>query len=155
MKVYPNPYHCLDHTGRLAGACPMEPTHRAGMRTYVCASLVSLNRAELNDNKTLDADTRDAREHHGFVFSAEPLAITADPGWYYMQRARAEEVFMPRDGKPPMAQWAAVRWRLVTDWRARFGSDPPVDKWAEQWPLDAQIAAFKSVDTKAEKGGAK
>jgi hypothetical protein len=149
MKVYPNPYGQLDHTGRLAGACPMEPSHRAGARSFVCAELVSLNGEDLQKDKSLSQEQRDARERHSFVFSAEPISIAADPGWYYANRARSGEVFMPRDHKPPMAQWAAARATAIAEWQAQHNNAPDFTKWAEQWPLDAQVAAFK------EKGGSR
>ena len=153
MKVYANPYGHLDHTGRLAMACPMEPSHRAGNRAYVCAELVLVNRDELDANTRLTPDERAAQEHHGFVFSAEPMSISADPAWYYAQRTRSGEVFMPRDGKPPMALWAKARQGAIAEWRAQHGVDPDVAVWAAQWPLDKEIAAFGA--TTIEKGGLK
>lgn len=156
MKLYPNPYHHLDHKGRLAGACPMEPTHRAGTRAYVCAEMLCVNKAELDDDKSLkdDPDARGMREHHGFTFSVEPMNISADPGWYYMQRARSGEVFAPRDGKPPMALWAFARAKAAAEWSAQHGESPDFAVWAEQWPLDAQIAEFARDATSRAKAPA-
>ena len=156
MKVYPNPYQHLDHTGRLAGACPMEPTHRAGTRAFVCAEVVLVNKKALDDDKGLDAETKAAREHYGFTFSTEPMSISADPGWYYMQRARSGEVFAPRDGKPPMAQWTAARAKAVAEWKAQTGVDPDFAVWAEQWPLDKDISGLTPIVPRtSEKGGSK
>ncbi len=152
MKVYPNPYGHLDHAGRLAGACPMEPTHRAGARAFVCASLSLLNGKELDDDKALkdDLETRGQRERHGFTFAVEPMLISADPGWYYASRARSGEVFTPRDGKPPIAQWAAARTKAALEWAAQHNEPPPFHTWQEQWQLDKDVAAF--LASKTEKG---
>lgn len=134
MKIYPNPYHHLDHKGRLAGACPMEPAHRAGQRSFVCAELVLVGKEERK------GDPRGDREEYAFTFSAEPMSISADPGWYYMQRARSGEVFAPRDGKAPMAEWRAARAAAIAKAKAE-GTEPDTSGWAAQFPLDKDIAA--------------
>jgi hypothetical protein len=138
MKVYCNPYCHLDHKGRLAGACPMEPTHRAGERSYVCADMAMAGKVVRKN------DPRGDREDYVFAFTAEPMSIDADPGWYYMQRARSGEVFAPRDGKPPMDAWLKARAEAVAAWTAQAGSPPDFAAWAEQFPFDADIAKAAS-----------
>lgn len=136
MKVYCNPYAEHDR-GRLAGACPMEPKHRAGERAYVAAEIKLLSKEERK------GDPRGDREVYGFTFSAEPLVVPPTPyetALYYAQRARSGEVFAPRDGRAPLAQWREARAALVARMTAEFGAAPDTSGWAEQFPLDTEIA---------------
>lgn len=139
MKVYCNPYHTLDASGRLAGACPYDPDHAAGARMFVSAELVLLGRTE-RDPRHRGHPDGDFREKYGFKFTDEPLSIPEPYARYYHAAARSGAILAPRDNKPPVEAWRKAREQAIADWKQRFGSEPDVSVWAEQFPFEAQIA---------------
>lgn len=139
MKVYCNPYGAIDHRGRLAGACPFDPEHAAGSRLHVGATLVLL-KSEKRDARQQGHPDGDVREQYGFTFDAEPLTVPEEHARYYHQQARSGAIFAPRDGKPPMTEWAAARTKAIATFTAERGFAPDTSGWAEQFPTDKTIA---------------
>lgn len=139
MKVYCNPYHALDATGRLAGACPWDPDHKAGAPLFVAAERVLLESKEREARHRGHPDG-DTRERYGFTFSPEPLSVPEQYARFYHSAGRSGCLFVPRDGRPPMDAWRAARAAAIADWKQRYGSEPDTSVWAEQFPLDADLA---------------
>lgn len=139
MKVYCNPYHALDATGRLAGACPWDPDHKAGAPLFVGAERVLLESREREARHRGHPDG-DTRERYGFTFSPEPLSVPEQYARFYHAAGRSGCLFVPRDGRPPMDAWHAARAAAIADWKQRYGSEPDTSVWAEQFPLDADLA---------------
>ena len=151
MKVYCNPYHALDATGRLAGACPWDPDHKAGAPLFVCAERVRIEAKE-RDARHRGHPDGDIRERYGFTFTGDPLSVPVEYRRYYVAAAESKCLFAPRDGAPPMAEWRASRAAAIALHVQRFGTPPDMSSWAEQFPLDAEIAAVPARAPRSKDG---
>lgn len=139
MKVYCNPYSVLHPDGRLNGACPYDPDHAAGARMFVSAELVLLSRTE-RDARHRGHPDGDFREKYGFKFTDEPVSVPEAYARYYHAAARSGAILAPRDGKPPVEAWKKARAQAIADHKQRFGVEPDMSAWAEQFPFEVEIA---------------
>lgn len=141
LLLLPNPYKALDHEGLLAGACPMgeqlRETTTLPIRNRVGAKL------EAKDyQKRPIGGGQQSRARLRFVFVGEPVEVPVPDQsleTYYAHRIARGEVVLA-DGKH-MDVLAKSRVEAIAEWRANYGDGPPgLAQWAEQFPLDAEVA---------------
>jgi hypothetical protein len=129
LRVYPNPYVHLDHEGRPAGACPVDPAHQPDRRAWVGASL--------DREKTVITDEPQAGERRSptqvtvFAFACEVQELPASA--YYLDRLRDGELIAADAATarmagvafiPPRTALACARERAELAWRALYGDEP-------------------------------
>ena len=138
LTVYANPYLHLDHEGRLAGACQLDPTHAGGELRHVGASLHE------EHTKIVEVfDEGDARGTHNqdtvHAFSAEPMTLPRSP--FHIDRVRDGELLLAdAGGKPPWLALAKARIAALALWVAHYTEEPDTTFWKEQYALDGPVA---------------
>jgi hypothetical protein len=156
ITVFANPYHALDHEGRLAGACPEGEKpykRRVGATPQITKGSHKPDSADIGLRiKVADrqgnlgaAPLIMSRADLWWKFSADPIAIVVEEhgalDQYYGQRVRHGELLAADGDSVPLDALAAARASAIADWTAHHGEALlDFDAWAEQYPLDQAVA---------------
>jgi hypothetical protein len=163
MKVMANPYHALDANGMLSGACPayekMRPTSSMPLRKHVGAT-VEVVEGTLEKYGSKDrpkGGMRLSRAARIAAFSDAAIEVPAkDPeaAAFYRKAIIAGSVIVADDMAKSKAALAKARADAIKKYADAYGEQPPVDKWAAQFPLDAELSkpADKKTSATTEKG---
>lgn len=143
MLVIPNPYHCLDHKSRLAGAFPEVEDLRDGtkmpLRRHVGARLEMVEGSYRKGNPEAgigpSADTY-------WLFNADPVEVFAEGQMVgnYLAAIRSGELLDASSGVPT-AELAKARAAAIAAYRAAYAKDPDESTWAVQFAIDPQVKA--------------
>src|ERR1700733_187891 len=116
MKAFANPYHHLDHKGRLAGAFS-EPEHvresgpQVSMRRWVGASMEMTPGSHIKENPKTRPGL-DAQADVFWKFSSEPVDIHAPHGpilFHYMDAFKTKELLAVKGDAVPLEELAKQR----------------------------------------------
>lgn len=150
MRLAANPYHHIDHRGRLAGACDEpEPLRPSGPQVSH-RRLIGAERKE-TEGSFVKEDKRTGVQAHSdlfFAFSAEPVDVHAPHGpilFHYMDLIKNAEVLVAeKDGSMPMDALAEQRIAAIERVKAETGDIPDTSQWEAQFPLDPKVAEHAS-----------
>lgn len=164
IYVMPNPYGVLDAKGLLAGGCQAAEELRKGsslpMNQKIGAELLmvpgSYNDRAAELAEALDTGRVDApaippvysRAEYVWKFTASmpvPVVVTGATEGFYVSRFRcngtAPCLFSCKDAEDlPLLELAEQRHDAIERFKAAYGKEPPVDSWAKQFELDADVA---------------
>lgn len=150
LLLYPNPYAAIDHNGLLAGRCAVAEEVRPGdvmpVGAFVGSTLVHVS-TEIRDPHAEGVEGMPVgpKHHYECRFSSDPTPVRATAGalgsYWACRLAGEPEVFRAEDdGGPPLEKMAAARLDAIEKYRASYGTEPPVEKWAKQFELDEAVA---------------
>jgi len=154
MLLFPNPYSALDAKGRLAGAVhEAEPLRKSTahmpMRRHLSAEL------KVAEGTYVPPDVGNRIDDQGdrfWTFDVTPLKVHVDGRTQHFWHARIKdrEVFVVKtEDAVPLAELVKARVAAIEKWKAHYDWEgcpeevrQPLDTsgWAEQFPLDTQIA---------------
>jgi hypothetical protein len=152
LRVVANPYLFVDHAGRLAGACPLDPDESAGERRFIGAEIdVELSRIV---EKRPANDPRGDRSDVVWKFFTDVVEIANTP--MHRQHVRSGDVLAaderthyacgaPGKFQEPSIVLAALRSAAIEAWKAQHEGDAPA------FAVVAEVAA--KVVSVAKKGG--
>lgn len=90
LRVYPNPYHHLDHEGRPCGVLPWEP-EGDGVTTFDSRRFVGATLQAVITKKFPKGDARQTEQDTTFIFSDEAVQVNDTP--YYRRAIKSGEIF--------------------------------------------------------------
>lgn len=151
ITLFPNPYHCMGAAGALGGAAPLPEAFHGGAlpaRLYIGAE-----RKHENFIPGHKDGEKASRSDRFFLFDC--VAKTYEVA----QGTRADFENLIRDGvvfrvksedEIPVEKLAAARLALVVDHADHHtDEDPDFEFWAEQFPIDTEIAKLTEEPLKA------
>lgn len=157
IKLFPNPYHHIDHKGRLAGIAFELEAVRDG-RAVARHRLIGAKLTMVDGSYVPDTVDRNIEGlgvlGHGDVFhlfNDEPVEVVcADEhvGPYQFQ-AKNGELFIADD--VPLEGLAAARLDAIAKFVAAYGKAPDTTTWGFQFPIDEIVAnVSESLGAKRE-----
>jgi|SRR4051812_13179281 hypothetical protein len=156
LKLFPNPYHVLDHEHRLAGALPEAQGNRPSFvmphRRHIGAELLMTEGSYTPDSDAHGQPDVQSTSDTWWKFSVEPVVVDAtDPKVraYYVTSIRDGEVFACEDGNPPLVALARARAKAIDHHELKLTSAQlPIEMWRHQFALDEQV---ESTEVPVEK----
>mgnify|MGYP003553216097 FL=1 len=141
VHLFPNPYHHLDHKGRLAGiAFQLEP--RAPHRRLIGARISMVDGSYVPDSVERDIESLGVLGHGDVFhfFGDEPVAVQCADEHVgpYQAQAKAGEIFLCDE--VPLEGLAAARLDAVAQHVAAYGKAPDTAAWSYQFPIDDIVA---------------
>lgn len=155
LAVYANPYLHLDHEGRLAGACQLDPAVAGGFLRHIGASLDPA-RTKADPEREQDTDPRGgANLDTVWTFSGDEQCVEQTA--HHLDRVRHGELFRAEaDGGIPWLALADARLRAIAGWERFYGKAPAgMSEWPSQYPLDEQVAKVAEALVKKRASDAK
>jgi hypothetical protein len=129
LRVFANPYLCLDPSGRPCGACPADPAHLPDRREWVGAWLDAERTKVLSTPER--GEVRAPVQDTIFAFSQSAIELPATPG--YLDRIRCGEL-LAADAPtaraagiafvPPDAALERARAVAIAAWKSLYGEEP-------------------------------
>lgn len=167
--IWANPYVHVDARGWLAGGLPIPapvgtsraaPSFVGAVREMVPGTYDK--GAEVPGTGRLSRDVgmaqhpRQQTAFSSFADAAVEVTVDHEGAMFLRQRDAAGDVFVVSAADDvPLERLARARMRAVAKFKAERGADAkvPVEKWAEQFPLDEVVASLATdleADDKAE-----
>lgn len=141
LVLFPNPYHALDHKGRLAGAAfELEPPRAGGvpLNRKIGAQLHLVDGSYKPGNEGLRIYPTGDVFH---MFSVDAVDVVCEPmlvADYNAMIARGE-VLSAADGLP-LEALATARLAAIASHEAAYGVAPDTSGWKQQFALDDDVA---------------
>lgn len=163
LQLFPNPYHHLDHKGRLAGvAVELEPLRAGHVRPLSRKIGAKLQMTEgsyvpgsVERGEEGPGIGRQSRADLFHVFSDEPVTIECHESLVapYQAMLKRGEVLDGID--VPLDDLAKARLDCIAQHVAAYGAPPDTSTWLAQFPIDDLVAKASEALVKANEEQAK
>lgn len=161
LRIFPNPYHAIDHQGLPAGAARRDPDFQisAGMRLYVAADLAEVRILAQRDRVERSAGLAPTVQEHAWYFVTDRATGIEDTA-YHRALIKSGEIFPADEGThrrafgrnqkthpfvEPREAITRSRQQAIETWKAEHEEEEPAFVEVEKAAAD-ELAARAPVE---------